>query len=248
MKVTYFLTLILTVSSCSKHAELNFHISETTIDEAHFDKLKNELLQENDSIIFEDNTYKVRSSCRGEWGGSIWFKNKRTGIEYACMATCPVVVHHLNNKYIITTTLAHGNGFSRVIEIQDPEKMEVFELPEHKKVVIDGASTYYINDLESHSTEGSISLVDTLGILTLSSFKYQNELYHIITDFKSTFISSIVDGRFELVDTLSNKSFWTYGPELIVTKDGHSITFFWNDKVKGYLDIWDNNIELKILE
>src|ERR1700722_17794087 len=59
------------------------------------------------SGFFEDENYLVTKTCSGEWGGTIWFKNKKTGITYACSATCPVAVNKINGKYFITNTLAH---------------------------------------------------------------------------------------------------------------------------------------------
>lgn len=60
-----------------------------------------------DSVFFQDENYYARRACSGEWGGSIWFKNKRTGIEYSCSATCPVIINKIGEKYIVTNTLAH---------------------------------------------------------------------------------------------------------------------------------------------
>lgn len=59
----------------------------------------------------------VSKSCRGEFGGTIKFKSKKTGIEYCCASTCPVVVNKVSGKYIVTNTLAHMRGFSELIEI-----------------------------------------------------------------------------------------------------------------------------------
>lgn len=52
-------------------------------------------------------------------------KNKRTGIEYSCPATCPVVVSKLNGEYYLTATLAY---ISEIIGIQNPDSMEVFNM------------------------------------------------------------------------------------------------------------------------
>ncbi len=41
-----------------------------------------------DTTFYQDERYYVRRTCSGEWGGSIWFRNKSTGIEYSCSAAC----------------------------------------------------------------------------------------------------------------------------------------------------------------
>lgn len=51
------------------------------------------------SIFYEDEQYLVTRSCSGEWGGTVKFKNKKTGIEYSCEVTCPVSVNKLGNGY-----------------------------------------------------------------------------------------------------------------------------------------------------
>ncbi len=253
MKVSRFIAIFILIWGCSKQTnsdqpKINFEIAKSTINKAQLDSIKNELLLQKDSILFEDSVYSVRSTCRGEWGGSIWFTNKRTGIEYSCAATCPVTVNSIEGLYMVTTTLAHGPGSSRIIQILNPDLMEVFELPEPKEVSEDGTPVYYVTDFESHSYEGTTSLLDTVGILTLSSFKYEGELYHITTDFKSTFVSNIQKGKFAIIDTIANKSIWTYKPEVLILENGHLITFFTNDETKGYIDIWENKIDLKLLK
>ncbi len=247
MKNQSFLTICFCVFlNCSGQQSTSFEIRET-VEDFDFKQTQKNLSQQKDSILLDDQLYRVRSTCSGEWGGSIWFKNKKTGIEYSCEATCPVVVNKLNNKYFITTTLAHGIGFSQIIEVTNPELMEVFVLPEPTEQE-DGTFVRYVGDDESKSVKGRSSLTDSTGILTISSFPFKNELYHIITDFKKTYISKILDGQFSVIDTVSDKSIWTYNPEVIITEDGHYITFFWNDESKGYIDIWNNKIELKLLE
>lgn len=238
--------LIFVLGGCSTNPNVQFEITET-FSKLNFNEVKEDILQQKDSLFYEDEDYSVRSSCSGEWGGSIWFTNKKTGIEYASFATCPVVVNKLGSKYIVTTTLAHLGSFLQVFEIQDPELMGVFELPELIDVKGD-TIPIYPGDHESHSFEGSVVLADGRGILILSSFPYQNELYHITTDYENTYVSVIENGQFVSVDTVSNMSISAYGPEVIITDDGHYITLFDNEEMKGYIDIKDNKIELKLFE
>ena len=253
MNVSRLIGVFFLIWGCSNELnsdkyEIDFKIVESKIDKVQLDSLKKELLDQMDSIIFEDSIYIVRNTCHGEWGGSIWFNNKNTDIEYSCSATCPITVNKMDGNYIVSTTLAHGNGFTKIIQIPNPDLMEVFKLPESKELNEDGTPIYYVNDLESQSTEGTISLIDTVGILTLSSFEYENELYHITTDFKSTYISNIQNEKFNVIDTVCSKSIWTYEPRVITTEKGHHITFFSNNDSKGLIDIWDNNIVVKMIE
>lgn len=42
--------------------------------------------------LFEDDKFIVASTCSGEWGGSVYFKDKRTKKVYTAQATCVVNV------------------------------------------------------------------------------------------------------------------------------------------------------------
>lgn len=198
----------------------------------------------NPNNIFEDSLYIVSKTCSGEWGGTIKFKNKKTGIEYSASSTCPVVVNKLNGKYYITNTLAHLSGFSEILEISNPDLMTVFELPKPRskkgKTIV-----RYVGDDESKSTNGTKQLVDSIGLLTLASFPYNGQLYHIVTDFKKTFLTKIENNRFVTIDTVSNKSIWTYDPEVFLKDNGHMIVLFKNQEVEGVLDIYENQITVR---
>lgn len=119
----------------------------------------------------------------------------------------------------------------------------MFELPrpraKHGEYI-----TRYVGDDKSKSTKGSKSLVDSVGILTLASFPYKGHLYHIVTDFRKTFLTKVENNRFVTIDLISNESIWTYAPEVLRTADNHFIVFFKNDKVNGYLDVVNNKINL----
>ena len=184
--------------------------------------------------FYEDEDYVVRKTCNGEFGGTVIFKDKKTGIAYYCDATCPVIVNKINGRYIVSNTLAHLGGFSEVIEIDNPASMQVVEqvTPAHGKG----------SKVEADPTKGRRHLLDTMGILLLVSFPYEGELYHITTDFKNTYVSKIEGNRLVNIGLVANESFWSYGEEVIHTKENHYVVFFRN--TKGYLDIFGDQIEV----
>lgn len=243
MKKLFFIVLTFAICSISfgQTGKL-FDVNEVFIKDSSQFKTESDF-RKQDSAFFEDENYLVRKTCSGEWGGTIWFKNKITGIEYSCEATCPVIVNKVNGKYIVTSTLAHMIGFSQVIEITNPDSMAVFKLPEprQKKRKV---KLYYIGDDESNSKKGTNLLVDSVGVLTIATFPFNDQLFHIVTDFQKTFITKIEHNKFVTLDTISNTSIWTYDPEVIRTVDGHYIVFFSNEEAKGYLDICGNKINL----
>jgi len=235
--------LILTFAFTSNCiAQEKFLITET-INNDSLNRLDKTAFKVDKNNIFEDSVYIVSKSCSGEWGGTIKFKNKKSGIQYSAASTCPVTVTKFNDSYIVTNTLAHLSGSSEIIEISNPEDMTVFELPKPRKKK--GKVIYrYVGDDETKSSKGIKSLVDSIGVQTLATFIFQGQLYHIITDFDKTYLTKIINRKFISIDTVSNESLWTYKPEVFVTNDNHSIVFFDNQKAAGYIEIFENNIKV----
>lgn len=103
----------------------------------------------------------------------------------------------------------------------------------------------YVGDNESKSTKGTKQLVDSIGVLTLASFLYNGQLYHVVTDFKKTFLTKIENNKFVTIDTVSDESIWTYDPEVFLKDNGHMIVPFKNQGVEGVLDIYENQITVR---
>jgi hypothetical protein len=51
--------------------------------------------------IFEDNDYIVSSICHGEWGGTLFFKNKSTRKVYETECTCAFDVQKEDDGYLV---------------------------------------------------------------------------------------------------------------------------------------------------
>lgn len=239
--ILLFLILLFSFISKSQSNRM-FDITEVITDDSTQIRTEDDFLR-RDTSFFEDEKYVVRKTCRGEWGGTIWFKNKKSGKEYSCKSSCPVVINFIDGKYIVTNTLSHRFDFSQIIEIANPNLLSVFKYP--KKQILNGR--FYPStgaDFESQSTKGSRQLLDSTGILTLASFPYKGFLYHIITDAHKTFVAKIVNKTFVTIDTISNESISTSDPEVIRTVDDHYIVFFNNNRVNGYMDIIDNKINI----
>ena len=243
MKLALTAFFVLTFNCyCFSQSSKLFRIEETIVTDTLHKKKSSDFTRENQNL-FEDDNYVVRKTCSGEWGGTIWFKNKRTGIVRSCSATCPVIVNKLNGKYIITATLNHLSGFSQIIEIDNPELLTIFKLPKPRKK--NGKTLLrYVGDDESRSTQGSKVILDTTRVSTLVSFPLDGRLFHVITDYRKTYLAEIKNKRFVTIDTLSQKSFWSYDSDVFKTNDGHIIVFFKNEEAEGYLDIFNHEIHI----
>ena len=194
--------------------------------------------------FFEDDNYIVSRSCSGEWGGSIWFKNKSTGIVYSCAATCPISINKIDGNYIVTNSLAHLSGFSEVIEIENPQTMEVFVLPKPFKKK--GKTIYrYVGDTESKSRKGVNEIWKAYNVLALASFQYKGILYHIIADKDyKTYVSTIENGEMVNIQLISDKRIWDYSPRTFRMPNGNLLIYFKTNDLDGYIEIEDNKINV----
>lgn len=171
-----------------------------------FKKRGKEKISDHNNKLYEDNAFIVTSSCNGEWGGSVFFEDKLTKKKYKCSATCPILVNKFKDSYIITATLSHMMGFTQIIQIKDPKQLQLLKKRPAKK----NAGTY-----ESRSTKGASILVDSIGVLALTSFIYQDESYHLISKgydlgggMPATYLSKIENGKFKSVKKLRNSMLW----------------------------------------
>ncbi|NLR68124.1 hypothetical protein HGH92_27710 [Chitinophaga varians] len=245
MKSTFFIAILVmghlsvTAQSTKLFDIVHINIKDTTLRKTEKDFIRKTL------HFFEDENYIVRKTCSGEWGGTIVFKSKKTGVEYACGATCPVVVNKIDRRYVVSSSLNHLSGICRVVQIDHPDSMQIYEpfKPKQKtrkgQVIIRSAG-----DDESRSSKGTIALAGTLGMTIIVSFPYEGQLYHVTSDYRQTYLSKIENGKFVHLDTICDKSLWTYDDTVIQTVDGHYIVFFHNHVTQGYLNISGAKIEV----
>lgn len=212
--------------------DIEYPNSETNIPESVFTKKKSKPL-------YEDSKFLVTNSCSGEWGGSIFFTDKLTGKKYESSATCPIMVQKFHRKYIVTNILAHMEGCSYILEIENPKALKLCKEKKSKKIKF-----VSIANLESKSNQGTKMLANEFGKLALLSFQYNDEIYHIISDYKKTYICKAINGKFEIVQTLSDDPYYSYEPKIITRENNHYLVLFDDSKVKGYLEVSENHIKI----
>ncbi|MFT0155921.1 hypothetical protein [Tenacibaculum ascidiaceicola] len=193
--------------------------------------------------LLEDESYLITKSCSGEWGGSIWFKSKKSGIVYSCQSTCVKSINKINGKYLITNSLSHMNGYSEIIIIDDPKKLE-----QHKKSSVrkdkKGYSLLSVRELESKSRIGVNVIWSKQGILTILSFLYKNTLYHIMDINDDIFITTIKNSKIVVVDKFSTNRIWSHHT-LDKISDNHIFLYLRRNFQKDeYIEIKDNKIKL----
>lgn len=227
-------TLLFCIPSFGQQKDSLFQVSEGVLTNSMMTKI--EILKKTKRNLYEDENYLVRGTCSGEWGGSIRFKNRRTGIEHSASATCPISVNRINDKYYITNSLAHLSGSCEVLEISHPDSMEVFKMPPPRKKK--GKTIYhYVGDDESKSKKGTRTIIDRQRVLALGSFVLNGSLFHIVTRGNQTFIATIENEDFRKVKFITSEEVFTYDNG-IIKMEGHLLLPIF----RGYLDVFKNQI------
>ncbi len=188
--------------------------------------------------LYSDAMYTVVSTCSGEFGGSLYFVDRKTGKKFACSAACPVMVNRTDTSYIVTVSLAHLMGSTEILEIKYPDQMREYNYipPRGRKV--------FVGENESHSRQGIKVLAHSMGAITIGTFQIEKEILHIVTNFHQTYICRIRNGAFETIQQLADKSFGSYKNENWSNRDGVVWSFFLNHEHNGMMRIAGRNIHV----
>ena len=192
------------------------------------------------TAFYEDDCFQITKSCLGEFGGRLIFKDKASGVLYICNATCPVIINKLNGQYIATNTLAHMQGSSEIMSIDNPRALRVVVEAKPEKKPRQVVITPLTGTTESKT--GTRTILDSVGVFTLGSFPFEGQLYHLVTDFKTTYLAQVIQGKYVKIAAIADYSLWTYEPEMIKTINGNYVVFYDNRKDKGYLEVNGNSI------
>lgn len=189
--------------------------------------------------FYEDENYTVTRTCSGEWGGSIYFTDKRSGRIYETEATCPVSVNRIEGQYWVSASLAHMSGSTEIFTVDDPTQLLLYNRNKLKK-----KKRIYVGEGESHSKKGTTSLIDSVGIFTVASFPLDGRLLHIVTDFEKTYLCSLANKSFELIQLISDQPLWSYRLDNKILPDGSVLIVFGHWKTTGFIHIRNKKINI----
>jgi len=197
------------------------------------------------SPIFEDDKYVVISTCSGEWGGSLYFRDKKTNKLYECESTCTVSLVKKDSKYYVTASLGHLSGFTDLFEIDDPSKLKVYNRDEILKKKANAKKkkiTYvsYVGEDESRSEEGKTQLADSIGVVAVSSFLYNSNFFYLVAKHGRTFITSIQNKKLVTLDEIELKT--DYYTSINRNYPDQTICNFRDDETSGFIAIQNNKI------
>ncbi|MBX2971397.1 MAG: hypothetical protein KF803_18670 [Cyclobacteriaceae bacterium] len=203
-----------------------------------------ESIKKSKPTFYEDEQFIVSKTCSGEWGGTIKFKSKKNGVEYSCSATCPISVYKLGDKYYVTSSLGHMSGSCEVVEISNPELMEIYKTTPPRKVK--GKKVKYVGDDESKSKLGTKKLIGEHGKIILGSFVFNGQLFHVVMERErkafttTTYIATIEEEKFRAIKLITNEDVFTYDRDILKTNGGHMLIPISG----GYLNIFENQIKI----
>ncbi|HEY0652712.1 MAG TPA: hypothetical protein VGD65_06270 [Chryseosolibacter sp.] len=232
----YFVFALMSITPSAGQIVTLFQVTDTVLTHNEQNRIK-ELLKKR-KTFFEDDSYTVTKTCSGEWGGTIKFIDKKTGTEYACASTCAVSVLSFDGAYIVTSSLAHLSGSTEILKITDPRSMEVFQMPPPRHMK-GKRPVRYVGDNESRSKKGTDTLIDTVGVLTLGSFIFQHQLFHVVTDSKQTYIAKIENGKFKMIDLITPRRLRAIDRDPVAPADGHLII----TTNEAFIEITDNQVK-----
>jgi len=211
--------------------------------------------------LYCDSNYVIAQFCYGEFGGTLYFFDIQKNKEYYCPATCATVVNKIDDKYIVTNSLAHMVGSSEVLEITKPKTLIELDFDTIKylgnfwyNAVWDGQSLKRSDRLINIMRGENRILLDTVGVLIYTSFKYQNEIFHIYKSGKSyydtipnpcdIYIGKIVNSKIEAVDSLCDVNIFTYNPQNRVYNEWTLYSYNFRGKNTGFIAIKNDTINI----
>ncbi len=237
MRLSLIFISIFCFQSVSSQEKESFKLEITTNEKSEFETDYSSFKQKSEHF-YEDETYIVKDSCRGEFGGVIEFRNKETNKVYVAKATCSSSLIKMNGKYYLTTSLAHMSGFSGIYEINDPKELTELKANDSEKDKF----------FKKKSDSGLKELYKNIGGTILVSFPYQDKLYFITSDRDGTYLTERKDSELIKIKKLLDYKVYTYETGIKITDDNHYVNNFQigYGKEIGFFDIKDNVISINL--
>ena len=154
---------------------------------------------------YEDETYDVHACSAGEWGGAVFFWDKRAGSTYSYPATDVQQVLKFSGSYVVSSYLSHMSGISDYLFIKDPTELYQLQNGRPKKncnwyMAVDSIKGKKLFD--TATPPGVKYYSDNFITRTLVTFPYKDELYSIYCTDRATILAKFHNSRLVPLDTL----------------------------------------------
>ena len=155
-------------------------------------------------ILFADEDFIVYRRCSGEFGGTIYFYDRKNEETYFTEATCANTVKKENGKYQILSHLGHMGGTSDIKIIDDPRDLSKAS---KKQLKIESGNLGYQD--KSNSSRKSL---DFYGIQLFSNFRINEREVFLVHLNESTFLAKIDETEVQIINPLFNNNIYTHDP------------------------------------
>ena len=162
--------------------------------------------------LFEDERYLSFLTCNGEFGGEIYFYDKRQRVYYLTGATCPNSVFKQDGQYFVLSSLGHMMGGANLQVVANPAKLRRWkgtQKPQDRKF------SYGEQAPDTTGASASKSVFEFYGVQVFAVFQLKGHQYYMVHWEGQTFLATIEKGMITLVDPLFNNSQFTHNPVTI---------------------------------
>ncbi len=160
----------------------------------------------NQPVFFDDAEFIVFNDCFGEWGGTVYFYDRKTEDIFFTESTCSNSVYTEEGNYKVLAHLGHMIGFSELKSIEEPTKLTKAKKSEVSKTK-NGEALGFTD--ESNGYEKSI---DLYGVQLLSTFTFNERQVYLTHLNELTFLSEIQDSVIQIVHPLFDNDLYTHNP------------------------------------
>ncbi len=163
-------------------------------------------------VFLEDSTYQIYGCCLGEFGGSLFFYNKRNKRLYFYNSECVYQVVNYHNSYYVFDDL-YTYDYTR---ISNPEKL--IELKYKDRLFgcnwwtqVDSLNSYEKSRYQK--IDGLYEYKPNIRESSLNSFVYNDTLFTILSTDSSTYLAIHQGDSLKKVQKLLDKKIWFHHTE-----------------------------------
>ncbi|GAB5528142.1 MAG: hypothetical protein Roseis2KO_60140 [Roseivirga sp.] len=156
--------------------------------------------------IFEDDEFIVFRECMGEWGGTVFFFDKKSRLIHYTESSCANSVFKENGVYKVLTQLGHLVGSTNLKIIADPRN-----LPTASKRKIQNRKSI---DALGYQDSSGVAKIDfsLFGLQLFSTFPFQGDRLYMGNSQERTVLLKIKGNELEVVHPLFAKEIYTHEP------------------------------------
>ncbi len=164
----------------------------------------------NGRLFFEDSTYQIYGCCAGEFGGSLFFYNKKNTRLYFYSSSCVDQVIFYRDSYYIFQNLYNAS----YVRIEYPQ--ELIELKYKSRVLgcgwqpgADSIRKYEENKIV-RNLKGPVYYERNYRDRSLNSFLLNDTLFTIFSSDSATYMAMHQGDSLKIVQKLLNKRVWVH--------------------------------------